>query len=171
MEVASVEKAIPSSNIGYKLLKLMGWKENTGLGRDESGIIEPINPMMNANSSTLGLGKAADDQFYSERAASERKRLESEIEETPELKQFREQKVERKEKITADITEIIKTYYCSLCNKQYKNIGEMQNHLNSYDHHHKKRFQDMKVTEKNRKGNKKKQDKELQRIMQAAAKM
>jgi len=149
----------------------MGWKENTGLGIDESGIIEPINPLLNSNTSNLGLGKASDDQFYSERAASERKRLESELEETPELKQLREQKVERKEKITADVTEIIKSYYCELCNKQYKNIGEMQNHLTSYDHHHKKRFQDMRVTEKNRKGIKKKQDKELQRIMQAAAKL
>ncbi len=37
VEVASVDKSIPSSNVGYKLLKMMGWKENTGLGRDGEG--------------------------------------------------------------------------------------------------------------------------------------
>lgn len=38
----SVEKPLGSDNIGAKLLKKMGWKEGEGLGRDASGIVEPI---------------------------------------------------------------------------------------------------------------------------------
>ena len=29
-----------------------------------------------------------------------------------------------------------KEFFCDICNKQYKNVGEMSNHLSSYDHHH-----------------------------------
>lgn len=29
-------------------------------------------------------------------------------------------------------------FYCELCDKQYKTVGEMSNHLSSYDHHHTK---------------------------------
>ena len=34
---ASVDVPLDSSNVGFRLLKKMGWKENTGLGRDGSG--------------------------------------------------------------------------------------------------------------------------------------
>jgi len=36
-EGASVDVAIGSSNVGFKMLKAMGWKE-TGLGRNETGL-------------------------------------------------------------------------------------------------------------------------------------
>lgn len=29
-----------------------------------------------------------------------------------------------------------KEFYCDICGKQYKNVGEMSNHYSSYDHHH-----------------------------------
>lgn len=32
--------------------------------------------------------------------------------------------------------EMNKEFYCEICAKQYKNVGEMSNHLSSYDHHH-----------------------------------
>lgn len=34
---ASVDVPLDSTNVGFRLLKKMGWKENTGLGRDGSG--------------------------------------------------------------------------------------------------------------------------------------
>lgn len=35
-----------------------------------------------------------------------------------------------------DPQEMNKEFFCDICNKQYKNVGEMSNHLSSYDHHH-----------------------------------
>ena len=42
-----------------------------------------------------------------------------------------------KEQAIADATEEMrKTYHCELCEKQYNKYSEYDNHLNSYDHHH-----------------------------------
>lgn len=32
----------------------------------------------------------------------------------------------------------VQEFYCELCDKQYKTVGEMSNHYSSYDHHHTK---------------------------------
>ena len=32
--------------------------------------------------------------------------------------------------------EMHKSFYCELCDKQYFKYSEFDNHLNSYDHHH-----------------------------------
>ena len=37
VEQASLDKQLPSSNIGYRLLQKMGWK-GKGLGKDEQGM-------------------------------------------------------------------------------------------------------------------------------------
>lgn len=42
-ERASVEEFIPENNIGFKLLKNMGWQQGKGLGKLEDGIIEPVS--------------------------------------------------------------------------------------------------------------------------------
>jgi len=34
------------------------------------------------------------------------------------------------------IAEMRKSFYCELCDKQYTKYSEFDNHLNSYDHHH-----------------------------------
>lgn len=39
---ASVENTIAESNLGRKMLSKMGWKEGQGLGKDETGIVEPV---------------------------------------------------------------------------------------------------------------------------------
>ena len=46
-ERASVESFIPENNIGYKLLKNMGWQQGQGLGKLEDGICEPVNVFFN----------------------------------------------------------------------------------------------------------------------------
>jgi hypothetical protein len=37
--------------------------------------------------------------------------------------------------------------HMQICDKQYKSIGEIDEHLSSYDHHHKKRLKEMKQME------------------------
>lgn len=93
VEVASVDKSIPSTNIGYKLLKMMGWKENTGLGKDGSGIVEPIRSQSNV--ALLGLGKQSEHDEVAEQAAAQRRTLAIEIEETEEMKAAREVTADR----------------------------------------------------------------------------
>lgn len=51
---ASVQSSITNGNIGFKLLKNMGWNEGKGLGKHESGILEPVNAKMRITSSGLG---------------------------------------------------------------------------------------------------------------------
>lgn len=38
----SVVSRLDESNKGYKLLKNLGWKEGSGLGKDNSGIQQPV---------------------------------------------------------------------------------------------------------------------------------
>jgi len=51
---------------------------------------------------------------------------------------------EREQKIRSEVKEIQKTFFCSLCNKQYKLAHEFESHLSSYDHNHRKRFKEMR---------------------------
>jgi hypothetical protein len=48
------DEPIESNNIGNKMLKAMGYKEGSGLGKDSSGIVEPIK--VEVRDSTKGLG-------------------------------------------------------------------------------------------------------------------
>ena len=34
---------LTEDNVGYKMLKAMGWTEGAGLGADGSGITQPVN--------------------------------------------------------------------------------------------------------------------------------
>ncbi|KAI8806411.1 hypothetical protein BJ742DRAFT_816741 [Cladochytrium replicatum] len=45
---------INSDNIGSKMLKAMGWKEGEGLGKNKSGIVNPIEGQMYARGAGLG---------------------------------------------------------------------------------------------------------------------
>lgn len=51
--------AINSSNIGFQLLKKHGWKEGTGLGIAEQGILEPLQAEPKHNKQGLGSEKPA----------------------------------------------------------------------------------------------------------------
>ncbi|KAL1502145.1 hypothetical protein ABEB36_007332 [Hypothenemus hampei] len=53
-EFASVDTSISSENKGFKLLAKMGWKEGESLGKDGSGVKEPVKVV--ANSGTTGIG-------------------------------------------------------------------------------------------------------------------
>ena len=52
---ASLEAPLPEWNRGYQLLRLMGWKTQTGLGKSGQGIVDPVR--IGEQHGTLGLGK------------------------------------------------------------------------------------------------------------------
>ena len=54
-------------------------------------------------------------------------------------------KVKKEAALAAEKKEVLNPFYCALCDKQYANVKEMENHLSSYDHHHRKRAADLSV--------------------------
>ncbi|CAN1160772.1 SUPPRESSOR OF ABI3-5 [Linum perenne] len=54
-EVITKEKAIDESNVGNRMLRNMGWHEGLGLGKDGSGMIEPVQA--HASEHRAGLGR------------------------------------------------------------------------------------------------------------------
>lgn len=60
---ASVTKMIPEENKGHKMMQKMGWKLGEGLGKQSSGITEPINVLIREKNKGLGTGviKSIDD--------------------------------------------------------------------------------------------------------------
>ncbi|KAI5843634.1 zinc finger domain-containing protein [Tricharina praecox] len=50
--------------------------------------------------------------------------------------------------LTASAREARFAFYCTLCSKGYSRVHEYEAHENSYDHQHKKRFQEMKALQK-----------------------
>ncbi|GMS96277.1 hypothetical protein PENTCL1PPCAC_18452, partial [Pristionchus entomophagus] len=56
---AAAKKALSSENKGFKMLKLMGWKEGDGLGRKNEGIIEPVANEFKGDRTGLGAAAAA----------------------------------------------------------------------------------------------------------------
>ncbi|CAN4108291.1 unnamed protein product [Withania somnifera] len=141
VEQASLDTQLTSSNIGFKLLQKMGWK-GKGLGKNEQGITEPIKSGM--RDPKLGIGKQEEDDFFTAEENIQRRKLDIELEETEELAKKREVIAEREHKIETEVKEIRKTFFCELCNKQYKLAMEFEAHLSSYDHNHRKRFKEMR---------------------------
>ncbi|XP_055816500.1 uncharacterized protein LOC129886018 isoform X2 [Solanum dulcamara] len=141
VEQASLDTQLTSSNIGFRLLQKMGWK-GKGLGKNEQGITEPIKSGM--RDPKLGIGKQEEDDFFTAEENIQRRKLDIELEETEELAKKREVLAEREHKIETDVKEIRKTFFCELCNKQYKLAMEFEAHLSSYDHNHRKRFKEMR---------------------------
>ncbi|CAM9903570.1 unnamed protein product [Pylaiella littoralis] len=173
LDAASLDKPIGEENRGFRLLMKMGWKLGQGLGAKGDGITVPV--VLGTQVATLGLGKSAEDDRFTDEAAKERKKLDSEVVETEEMKTKRLEKAVRQETIKEQVQEMNKEFYCETCGKQYKNVGEMSNHYSSYDHHHVKRLKEAAEAEKARRGktfNREKEQKkeweEMQRRLKAA---
>lgn len=73
---------------------------------------------------------------------------------------------------TARKTNPLAEFFCAVCDKQYKTVAEFATHLSSYDHHHRKRFAEMKEAHKpkiQRRKDDERSNAELERRVQAAA--
>ncbi|KAI9316064.1 G-patch domain-containing protein [Dichotomocladium elegans] len=172
-----METHIPESNIGYKLLQRMGWKAGQGLGANGKGRVDPIR--IELKDDVIGVGKAQEEETYHVSSTAKRKALGSEkqLEETAEERANREIKVEKQQMIAQELKEVKRVFYCELCDKQYNKVAEYEQHLQSYDHHHKKRFKDMKertrksdiaisAKDKIREKERKREERELKRIQE-----
>eukprot|EP00050_Salpingoeca_kvevrii_P021368 m.109719 g.109719 ORF g.109719 m.109719 type:complete len:551 (-) comp9312_c0_seq3:27-1679(-) len=51
---------IKEDNVGNKLLKLMGWKEGEGLGKEKQGIVEPVKAMKHVQGAGIGSAPVVD---------------------------------------------------------------------------------------------------------------
>ncbi|EGT53868.1 hypothetical protein CAEBREN_19159 [Caenorhabditis brenneri] len=54
---APVSKPLDSGNVGFKLLKSMGWSEGQGLGKEKQGHVEPVATEIKNNREGLGSNK------------------------------------------------------------------------------------------------------------------
>ncbi|KAF8963340.1 G patch domain-containing protein 8, partial [Entomortierella lignicola] len=178
-EAADMQTHIPESNIGYKLLLKMGWKAGTGLGQNSTGRTIPIP--IGLKQDTLGIGKQELAALYNESTTSKRRTLEVErqAEETEEDKLKREEHVQKKMAVQAELEIVKSAFYCALCDKQYERISDYEVHLSSYDHNHKKRFKEMKetsragaasATNKVKEKERKREERELAKMQEAALK-
>ncbi|KAG2171744.1 hypothetical protein INT43_008124, partial [Umbelopsis isabellina] len=152
LEQANMSTHLPETNIGYRLLCKMGWSAGQGLGSDRQGRVDPIRIDLKMDS--LGIGKAEEEEDYHISSTAQRRALDSEkqMEETEQEKNIREAVTHKKEEVKNDVKEILRAFYCELCDKQYSKISEYEQHLQSYDHHHKKRFKDMRESSKSTEG-------------------
>ena len=85
--------------------------------------------------------------------------------------------VARKTAVAEEISDILKAFYCTLCDKQFKNVAQFDEHQNSYAHHHKARFKDMQSNarimpqeeiDKRKEKERKREEKELRKIAAAS---
>ncbi|CAL5228252.1 g11353 [Coccomyxa viridis] len=172
LDIKTVDTAIAADNKGYQMLQRMGWG-GKGLGRNESGIAEPIKGGVEVGL-RLGLGKAEEDRHYTAAENVVRKRLEVEVQadEDVERTQRREMAIAQQQRIQEDVSVAKRNLFCETCQKQYKSATEMETHLSSYDHHHKKRLVEMKAMNAERtrgereKKERRRQEKEAARLQQ-----
>ncbi|KAI0757214.1 hypothetical protein C8Q80DRAFT_1265169 [Daedaleopsis nitida] len=187
-EVVTVETKIKSNNVGFAMLAKMGWVEGSPLGLSGDGRVDPV-PFYVKNDLT-GLGKANQDVRMIETTVSQRRELDSErqIKETEEQRRQREARVTfllfydavaRREAVKSEISSVLRPFYCEVCEKQFQNVAQYDEHTNSYAHHHKVRFRDMQAAQrasrnteeevnKRKEKERKREEKELRKIAKAA---
>ncbi|KAL0950882.1 hypothetical protein HGRIS_007641 [Hohenbuehelia grisea] len=176
-EVITVETRIKPSNKGFALLAKMGWTEGKPLGLSEDGRVDPI-PFQIKNDLT-GLGKTNQDVRMIETTVSQRRELDSErqTKETEEQRRVREEHVARRTALDTEISSTLRAFYCELCDKQFKNVAQYDEHTNSYAHHHKARLKDMQANariipreelDRRKEKERKREEKELRKIAAAA---
>lgn len=82
----------------------------------------------------------------------------------------------RKSALESEISSTLKAFYCTLCDKQFKNVAQYDEHTNSYAHHHKARFKDMQANvrlkpkeevDKRKEKERKREEKELRKMAAA----
>ncbi|KAL5495337.1 hypothetical protein ACEPAI_800 [Sanghuangporus weigelae] len=178
-EIITVETKIKNTNKGFAMLAKMGWAEGTPLGLSGDGRVDPV-PFTVKQDST-GLGKATQDFRMIETTVSQRRNLDSERMqfETAEQRQQREAAVAQKAAVKSELSNVLRPFYCELCDKQFQNVAQYDEHTNSYAHHHKARARDMNANhpvraggreeaERRREKERKREEKELRKLAKAA---
>ncbi|KIJ68753.1 hypothetical protein HYDPIDRAFT_106995 [Hydnomerulius pinastri MD-312] len=175
-EVITVETKIKSTNKGFAMLAKLGWSEGQPLGLSGDGRVDPI-PFQVKNDLT-GLGKTNQDFRMIETTVSQRRVLDSERQrkETEDQRKAREDIVAKRAAVKSEITDTLKAFYCSLCEKQFQNVAQYDEHTNSYAHHHKARLRDMQANarlvsqeelEQRKEKERKREEKELRKLAKA----
>ena len=137
---------IDASNEGFKMLKSMGWTEGEGLGKQGAGDALPLSERIKEEARREGLGRSKQEAEMLSKATT-RKREESDDEETKKRRKEISEEQRRRDEVLA---EQHRNFYCACCDKQYTTVSEFSAHLSSYDHHHRKRFAEMREAEKAR---------------------
>ncbi|KXN84778.1 G patch domain-containing protein 8, partial [Leucoagaricus sp. SymC.cos] len=176
-ETITVDTKIKPSNKGFSLLAKMGWSEGQPLGLSGDGRVDPIP--FEIKSDTFGIGRMAQETQMATEAVSARRGLDSErqVQETEEQRRAREDQVARKAAVQDEITSTLRAFYCTLCEKQFQNVAQYDEHTNSYAHHHRARSKDMQANarlkpqeeiDKRREKERKREERELRKIAAAA---
>ncbi|CDP20024.1 unnamed protein product [Coffea canephora] len=76
--MANVEKAIPQSNIGFKMLKQMGYNPGSALGKECSGRAEPVRLEIRRGRAGIGKEDPKVEQMRREKEKVERERIKEE---------------------------------------------------------------------------------------------
>ncbi|KAL7747116.1 hypothetical protein RI367_007474 [Sorochytrium milnesiophthora] len=140
---ASLDTPLCSTNVGFRLLQKMGWREGQGIGKRNEGRTEPVP--MTTNVGYMGVGQLARDAEMATLAAQRKSTLaELQALESSDARTARESAVAAKDLVAAERAHVLRAFYCELCDKQYRQVSEFENHLSSYDHHHRKRIKEMK---------------------------
>lgn len=180
-EGTSLHRTLGSFNLGKDLLLKMGWKEGSGLGVGGFGRVDPIPMSEKRGGDLTGIGKSSLDARTIASSTATRRLLDSErqVNETEAERVNRLALLGKKQAQKEDVIQALKTYRCELCQKQYDRPSTFEAHLNSYDHHHKKRFMEMKATQrekigatgvldKKREREKRREEKEMAKMAEAA---
>ncbi|KZT36619.1 hypothetical protein SISSUDRAFT_1049660 [Sistotremastrum suecicum HHB10207 ss-3] len=179
-EVIDIHTKIKETNKGFMLLAKLGWSAGQPLGLSPDARVDPIPFAMKADST--GLGKVSQDVRMIETTVAQRRVLDSERQrmESIEQKTFREAQAAQKAMLQTQISSTLKPFYCELCDKQFNNVVQYDEHTNSYAHAHKARAKDMQASlklkgtaaaselDKRREKEKKREEKELRKIAKAA---
>ncbi|KAK0233400.1 hypothetical protein IW262DRAFT_77795 [Armillaria fumosa] len=175
-EVITVETKIKPTNKGFAMLSKLGWSEGQPLGISGDGRVDPIPFQMKSDST--GVGKINQDVRMIETTVSQRRELDSERQhkETEEQRRARQDDAARRSALANELFDTLKSFYCSLCDKQFKNVTQYDEHTNSYAHHHKARFRDMQANvrikpqdevDKRKEKERKREERELRKIAAA----
>jgi len=165
---------IDASNEGFKMLKSMGWTEGEGLGKQSKGDALPLSERIREEARREGLGRSKQEAEMLSKATT-RKRDEEDDEDAKRRRQEVSEEQKRRDEVLA---EQHRNFYCACCDKQYTTVSEFSAHLSSYDHHHRKRFAEMREAEKARNADataekrsreEARRERELQKQIRAAA--
>ncbi|KAI5898665.1 uncharacterized protein SCHCODRAFT_01205988 [Schizophyllum commune H4-8] len=175
-EEVTVETKIKPTNVGFAMLRKLGWSEGQPLGLQEDGEVDPIP--FNLKQDLTGVGKISQDVRMIETTVSQRRELTSERmrKETVEERESRENSIAKRTAVQMEIAETLKAFYCALCDKQFKNVAQYDEHTNSYAHHHKARAKDLQASvrmqaadevERRKEKERRREEKELRKLAKA----